>query len=228
MLSFAIIPARGGSKGIPGKNTKILLGKPLIAYTIEASLASQVDYTIVSTDDAHIAEIARQYGARVVERPAELAHDTAPTEPALIHAVLEFERQIAQSADVVVLLQCTSPLRAEGPINACLEKLQSGTFDSVLTCGPDRHFHWEEVGGIGVAQYDYKNRPRRQDITRLFFNENGAVYAAYRDILVNGGNRLGDNIGIVPMPEEDSLEIDEEFDFFLAEQILTYRREKGR
>jgi hypothetical protein len=120
---LAIIPARGGSKGVPGKNIRELAGKPLIAYSIEAALESEhVDHVVVSTEDEQIAAAAREWGSEVVPRPPELATDTAPTDPVLEHAVTYLEQLDGYRADLIVLLQPTSPLRPPGLIDACIER----------------------------------------------------------------------------------------------------------
>lgn len=221
----AIIPARGGSKGIPGKNTKELAGKPLIAYTLEATLSSKLrDRVVVSTDDKEIAGIAERYGAKVIMRPAELATDTAPTEPVLEHAVKWLEEYEIYKPDIIVLLQPTSPLRNREHIDEALSMFLGNDYDSLLSVCPTHAFLWS-VGENGACSinYDFKNRQRRQDIVPEY-RENGAIYITKYEVLMREHNRLGGKIGLYVMSEEDSLEIDTEFDFWLCQQVILKKR----
>jgi N-acylneuraminate cytidylyltransferase len=236
---LAIIPARGGSKGIPGKNLQPLDGIPLLVHTIKAALAAErVTRVVVSTDDEGIASVARDAGAEVpVMRPAELATDTSPTEPSMTHMVEWLEKEQGYRPDAVVLLQATSPLRGPGPIDACVSAVLSGDFDSALTACEDRSFYWEpkqgkergEVKGgeaLPVASlYDYTSRPRRQDMAPRY-RENGAVYAIRRDLFISGGNRLGGRIGAVLMPVMDSVEIDDPQELELAGLVLELKKKQ--
>lgn len=212
----SIIPARGGSKGIPRKNIKKLRGKPLIAYSIEQSLSSSyIDLTIVSTEDEEIAEISRQYGARVIVRPKELAEDTTPTEPALIHVINELDKESIKP-DYLVLLQPTSPIRREYDIDRAIERLIDGNGDSLLSVHENSSFLWSKEGK--PLNYDHKARPRRQD-KEWEFIENGSIYITKRNILLKENNRLGGKIMTYVMPEWASFEIDTQFDFELVEYI---------
>lgn len=220
---LAIIPARGGSKGIPRKNIKLLAGKPLIAYTIEAALkAKALSRVVVSTEDNEIAGISARYGAEVIKRPGVLAVDTAPTEPVLMHVVKYLKKKEGYFPDFVVLLQLTSPLRNTAIIDDCMRKILNEKLDSVLTVCEDKHFIWALKGEKLTANYNYKKRPRRQDYKNNY-RENGAVYVTKTGLLMKVKNRLAGKIGIVVMEPEDSIEIDSEFDFWLTEQLLRYR-----
>jgi len=218
---IAIIPARGGSRGVPRKNIKELAGKPLIAYTIEAALQSGViDRVIVSTEDNEIAAIAGEYGAEVVVRPADLATDEAPTEPALLHVVKYLEETENYKADIIVLLQATSPMRRGKHIKEALHQFLENDCDSLLSVCPSHAFLWKtDADGANSINYDFRHRPRRQDAGPQY-RENGAIYITDYEILVNEHNRLGGKIGLYVMKEEDSLEIDSAFDFWLCEQVL--------
>ncbi len=214
----AIVPARGGSKGLPGKNIRSFAGKPLIAHTIEHALeADSVDAIYVSTDDAGIAKIARDAGATVIDRPAELAGDTATTESAVEHALGVIE----PAPDIIVLLQATSPLRPNGAVAGAIEKLKAGGFDSLLSISPSHRFFWRVEGDRAVAEYDFANRPRRQDITPedARFVENGSLYVFTREHFEDSGNRLGGKIGYVVFPEEYAGEIDSAADFAALEAL---------
>ena len=200
----SIIPARGGSKGIPMKNIKPLAGKPLIAYTIEASINSGVvDRTIVSTDSEEIARVSKEYGAEVIMRPAKLATDSAQSEPVLLHVVEELEKQ-GFVPDIVVFLQCTSPLRGQQPIKEAVEKVLNGGFDSVITAHKTFGYFGKKVGEEYIPFR--KERKLRQDM-EPWYRDNGAVYVIKREILLREKNRYGGKIGTVLMSEEDSLEI---------------------
>lgn len=220
---IAIIPARGGSKGIPRKNIRLLCDKPLIAYTIEAALGSKyVDRVLVSTEDGEIAEIAKQYGAEVIKRPLELATDSASTEPVLEHVVRYLEKTEDYRADIVVLLQPTSPLRNAGHIDEALETFFTSKYDSLLSVCLSHIFLWKlDRKGVYSVSYDFRNRPRRQD-RQPEYRENGAIYITKYDTLMNKHNRLGGKIGLYVMPDENSWEIDTEFDFRLCEQLVNF------
>lgn len=219
----SIIPARGGSKGIPRKNILLVNRKPLIAYSIEASRGSKyIQETYVSTDDEEIAQISTKYNADVVNRPKKFATDTASSESVLLHfaKVVDF--------DILVFLQCTSPLTLSKDIDGATELLLSGKYDSVLSvtensggflCGG---FLWNEKGES--LNYDFRNRKRRQEIGTTY-RENGAIYVMSKDGLLKNKNRLFGNIGMYVMPRLRSFEIDEIEDIkFLGHWM---RRMKG-
>ncbi|MFO8015863.1 MAG: acylneuraminate cytidylyltransferase family protein [Candidatus Woesearchaeota archaeon] len=229
MNIVSIIPARGGSKGIPGKNIKELAGKPLIAHTIEQSINSKlVTRTIVSTDDDEIAEISKKYGAEVVMRPDELAVDTAPSEPVILHVLDTLKEKEGWEPGLVVFLQCTSPLRKKDDIDNAISTLQKDEADSLLSVAPNHAFIWKydrEKKTAYSVNYDYKNRPRRQDMEPEY-KENGSIYVTKPEIWRNENNRLGGRIALHVMDPADSLEIDDPFDFWLIERIIEYRKEQ--
>ena len=218
MKILAIIPARGGSKGIPRKNIKALSGKPLIAWSIEQALASaSIDRVVVSTDDNEIAEISRKYGAEVpFIRPDEYATDTASTEVAMIHAVTELANQ-GYRPDYVMLLQATSPVRRPGAIEAAIQTLIQSQADSLVSATEIHPFIWKNPENA-KANYDFQNRPRRQDLGEegRLYEENGSIYLTRTDILLNDRCRLGGKIVIYPMSTIENIDIDTEQDFLLA------------
>ena len=220
----AVIPARGGSKGIPHKNIQELAGKPVIAYTIEAALGSEMlDRVIVSTDSEKIAEVAREYNAEVILRPKELAQDTTPTEPVLQHAIKYLEEKENYSPDLIVLLQPTSPIRNKDDIDNAIKKLIDTGADSLLGVCESHSFLWKLKGEVPTPiNYDYKNRKRRQEIDKEY-KENGSIYITKRDILMEENNRLGGKIQIYVMDDTSSIEVDTLFDFWIAECILRYK-----
>jgi len=226
----AIIPARGGSKGIPGKNTQEIVGKPLIAYTIEAALQSRkIQRTIVSTDDEEIASIARSLGAEVpFIRPKELARADIPTLLVVQHAVKYLEGAGKHDVDVVVLLQPTSPLRDTNRIDEAVEKLLRTGADSVVTvCEVKHHPFWSfTVKGDRLYRFleSRTTITRRQDLPAIYAL-NGAVYVTRRNTLFEQNAIFGrDTRAIVMLPEE-SVDIDDYFDLFIAEMTLRYWRE---
>lgn len=216
----AVIPARAGSKGIPGKNHRPMAGQPLVAWAIDAALATpSVDLVVVSTDDPQVAHIAAGRGAVVHRRSAASATDSAPTESVLAEVADAFPAQ------VYVLLQATSPLTAPDDIEAALKKIDEG-YDSVLSVVPQHRFIWTEPaeGGSAVpANYEPAHRPRRQDAAPILV-ENGAVYAYRRDVLVEGGSRIGGRVGLIEMAEDTYWEVDEPRDWPLIERALQARR----
>ena len=215
----AIIPARGGSKGIPKKNIVELLGKPLIAHTIEYALSSSVvDEVFVSTDDVDIASVSNNYGAQVIDRPSSISGDTATTESAISHAL----ESIEESPDIVVLLQPTSPLRPEGSLDEAIKIIVDGSYDSLLSISPTHRFMWNISNDIAIPKYDYLNRLRRQDILLddSQFIENGSLYIFTRKQFNSGGNRLGGKIGYIVFDEKYSYEIDSNYDLELIKILM--------
>jgi len=204
MIILGVTPARGGSKEIPGKNTKPIAGKPLIAWTIEVAKKSRLlTRYVVSTEDREIACISAKYGAEVLQRPAELAADNASTLSVLQHVV----KQIP--CDIVVLLQATSPVRKPGIIDEYIKEFIDNGYDSLAT-------------GFMCKYAEYgKNELSRQDV-RGFFYDDGSVYVIKAD-LIRRGDRYGKNIGRIISSRRESIEIDDEFDFWVAEKLLSGR-----
>lgn len=225
---LAIIPARGGSKGIPRKNIKLLNGKPLIYYTIEAAIKSGViDRLVVSTEDNEIADVAKSFGAEVIKRPKHLAVDTALTEPVMTH-VLEVLALEGYAPDYVSLIQCTSPLLPSDVIRQAINMVGEGKFDSCITVfmPGGYEFKWKKgENGLFIPEHDPENRPRRQDLN-LPYHENGAFYVTKTELFKKTHNRFGGSDALVTaieMTEEDSLQIDEPYHFWLADQLLKKR-----
>lgn len=222
MSCFAIIPARGGSKGIPHKNIYPLVNKPLVAHSIEhAKEAKWVDHVYVSTDDLEIADISKKYGAAVVHRPDNLADDKASSESALIHTLSEIEKTGA-APDLIVFLQCTSPIRTSADIDHAIEKFQTENADSLLSVSPSHRFLWEEVEEVAKSiNYDYRHRPRRQDMNPQYI-ENGSIYIFKPWVLKDRGNRLGGKIALFQMGEAAAVEIDSLIDLEIAKVLMKH------
>lgn len=218
--AVVIIPARGGSKGVPGKNLRPLAGRPLIVHSITQALAAEaVDAVYVSTDDEGIAEVSSTAGAQVIHRPAEISSDTSPSEAALQHA-LETITAAGTEPRLVVFLQATSPLRASADIDAAIRKLEAAAADSLLSVSPSHRFLWRlNDSSAESINYDYRHRPRRQEMIPQYV-ENGSIYVFRPDILRRYGNRLGGRIALYQMPEQAALEIDSELDFQLVEILM--------
>ena len=204
MEVLAIIPVRGGSKGIPGKNIKPLAGKPLVAYTIEAAHNSKyITRTVVSTESSKIKEVVLSLGAEVVDRPEELAQDETKTAPVLLQVVEALEKE-NYYPDVVILLQATCPLRNAREIDEAFELFlqnQENGCDSVFAgqrMGVT-HSMWRKNPDTGEYQclYDYRHRPRRQDTDRhyLLLHETGATYIVKTDVM----KEVKDFIGKKPL-----------------------------
>lgn len=221
MRVLAIIPARGGSRGVPGKNIRDLAGRPLIAWSITHALQTRgITDTVVSTDCPRIAEVARGAGAQVpFLRPAALATDSAATEPAMLHALAEMERANGPY-DLVALLQPTSPLRRPDMTERALAQLQAEGADSLLSVTESHAFFWRQHPVR--ALYDYEHRPRRQDIAPedRSWRETGSLYLTRRDLLVRSRNRLGGRIALLETSEEEGFEIDSLTDFRLLENLM--------
>ena len=220
---LAIIPARGGSKGIPRKNLAPLGGKPLMVWTIEAALGAElVSRVVVSTEDAEIAAVAAGAGAEVIPRPAELAEDTTHTEPVLVHALAYLCEREGYQPDVVALLQPTAPLRGAEIIDRGLRMLRETDCDCVLGVAPLMNPHLQgTVGPEGQWQPDYRYGERlfSQEAV-LKCAENGALHLFRRQVLETYGNRLGGDVRALVMDPLTSVDIDEPADLERAEAIL--------
>jgi CMP-N,N'-diacetyllegionaminic acid synthase len=217
----AIIPARGGSKGVPGKNIKFLGGKPLIAYTIEAAKrCSLIDRVIVSTDDNEIAEVAKRYGAEVpFKRPKELAGDMVPTEPVLTHAVEWLEKNESYKTDIVVFLQSTDIPRTKGLIEKVIKRLlDDDSLDSVFVGTETRKNYWREKDGNWqrLASDIPPYGPRQ--LKPSLYREDTGLACATRVKFIKQGRRVGDKIDIIVNSSEFSIDINEPIDFWLAEK----------
>jgi len=223
-MNIVVIPARGGSKGIPGKNILPIAGKPLIAWSVEqARKAACVDKVYVTTDGADISAAAKAAGAEVIDRPAELATDTASSEAALLHALAEIERR-GGAVDKVVFLQATSPVRESSDIEQAVARLERENADSLFSCRRlEDYFIWEEDGGAYKSvTYDYKIRKPRQQIKPQYL-ENGSIYVCKSELLKKERNRLGGKITAYEMPFWKSFQIDSQEDIEICEFYLRAR-----
>jgi N-acylneuraminate cytidylyltransferase/CMP-N,N'-diacetyllegionaminic acid synthase len=226
---LAVIPARGGSKGIPGKNILPLLGKPLIAYTIEAARkAGLIGRILVSTDDPVIAKTASEFGAEVpFLRPPELARDETPTLPVLQHLLTQLKLSEHYEPEIIVLLQPTSPLRRAEDIDRAVTLLRQTGADSVVSlCAAEHSPYWmNRLEGDRVLPFldNVPEYARRQDLPPVY-RVNGAVYATRRRILMEQNRLLGEDTRGMVMDAESSVDIDTPLDLKIAMLILQERQ----
>jgi len=228
---LVVIPARGGSKGVPRKNIYLVAGKPLIAYTLEAALAvrHRLHRLIVSTDDAEIAKVARRYGVDVpFMRPADLAGDGVPMFPVLQHAVRTVEAMDNVHFDWVLLLQPTAPFRTPQDIESALDLAAGGGCDSVISVVQVFAVHpnlMKRIENDRLLPFciEEQEGTRRQDYQPPAYMRNGAIYLTRRAVLMEQNSIWGQVIRPYIMPEERSVSIDSEMDIKLAELMLVER-----
>lgn len=222
MSTVALIPARGGSKGIPKKNIKNIAGKPLIAWSIEHALnSSLVDKVFVSTDCPEIASYARKYGAEVpFMRPAEISGDQATTESVMLH-FYDWLKDNNHHYENLMLIQATSPVRSSERLDDAIRFFIDHNYDSLVSVANSHRFFWR-CPEYPVASYDYMKRPRRQDIAEAekVYMETGSFYITKMKTLYESKNRLCGRIGMYCTPEIESYEIDTLMDFKICELIL--------
>lgn len=223
MAVVAFIFARGGSKGLPGKNIKPLAGKPLLAYSIEtAKQVNEIDHVFVSTDDSDIANVAKQFGADVIERPEQLASDTSPEWLSWRHALDEMDR-LEIKVDTFVSLPATSPLRSVGDVQACLAALEQNT-DMVVTCTPaSRSPYFNMVtrqdDGTTSLVIDQGLVNRRQDAP-VCYDLTTVAYVSRPEYIRSQMGVLAGKTKSVVVPKERAVDIDDIYDFMLAETIV--------
>lgn len=220
MQIVAVIPARGGSKGIPRKNVLPIAGRPLIAWTIAQALEVPGLRVIVSTEDDEIAAISRSSGAEVIVRPEDLAEDTTPTEPVVEHVIATLTQR-GERPDAVMLLQATSPVRLPGTLARAIAEFDSSGADSIVGVVAQSPFLWRH-GSPSRADYDYTRRPRRQDLREedLRYRETGSIYLTRSEIYERDHNRLGGRIGLFVMDDIEGSDLDTPADWQVAEARL--------
>ena len=231
MKVLGIITARGGSKGVPGKNLKLLAGKPLLAHTVDSLTECALDRVILSTEDAAIAAAGRSLGVEVpFMRPAELAQDNTPHLPVIQHAVSWLAEHQSYRPDAVLILQPTSPLRTGADISGALRLLEVSGADSVLSVSEvPSHAHPMRMLSLdadGFATLFVTGQPvrrrinRRQDMPPVYVM-NGAIYAFRTHVLSEAEPSLyGDRVVAYPMPAERAISIDDLHDWAEAERAL--------
>jgi len=221
MNILAIIPARGGSKGIPLKNIKKLNGKPLIYYAIHSCKVSKnINKIIVSTDNVKISKYAVSLGAEIIHRPKIFSGDSSEVESAMMHILEKLEKQ-KYFPDIVTLIQPTSPLRTSFDIDKAFEKFYNGNYDSVLSGYISKYFLWKENNSkIIPLNYSPNKRPIRQKMKSDLIIENGAIYITKYSKIKKSKCRISGKIGVYLMPEELSIDINNFVDFTISEQIM--------
>lgn len=216
--NIALIPLRGGSKGIPGKNLKKLNGKPLCSYAINASLNSEkIDEVWVSSDDKKIINFIKSEFPKVKIRirPAEFATDDASTESVILDFI---NSQDFSLRDQIILIQATSPLIVYNDLNHALEQLEKSQNNSLVSGVKFKRFIWGEDGS--PLNYNVFNRPRRQDFEGLFL-ENGALYISTVEAILRTKNRIETPAELYYMEEDTAYEIDEISDWIIIESLLS-------
>ena len=225
MKVLGFIPARGGSKGVPGKNIKILAGKPLLAYTTEVALrAKSLDKVLLSTDDEKIAELGIKLGVEVpFIRPAELALDSTPTLPVVQHA-LEFLKKSGEEYDAVCILQATNPLRKAEDIDACVKMFEVGNFDCVFSTSEiplDHNPYWafieNDEGLLHLATGGTEPITRRQLLPKAFKRE-GSIYVTRSKTILENNSLYGEKVGGYLLDLPVSINIDTMEDWKRAEE----------
>lgn len=220
MSVYLIIPARGGSKGIPAKNLRPVGGVPLVVRAVRAALASSADRVFVSTDDPAIAAAAGEAGAELINRPAALSGDDSTSESAILHALDVLAARGDPEPAITVMVQCTSPLTGAAEIDGTLAVLTADDADCAFTGARSHAFLWRLTPeGALAVNHDPSLRPRRQDQAPEYA-DTGAVYAMRTEGFRRSGHRFFGRIAVHPVPPEHALEIDSATDLLLAETLV--------
>ena len=220
---LVVIPARGGSKGIPRKNIRLLDNKPLISYSINIARSSEyVDDVVVTTDDSEIALLSEKFGASVIRRSEELSGDEVPLDPVVYDAMVKKEKLALDEYDIVITLQPTSPLLKSSTLDKAIEKFEDFAVDSVLSVVDDRHLSWGYDENNQRYFPNYIERKNRQFLPKEF-RETGAFLATRRQF-VNEMSRLGTNLDLVEVSREESVDIDNYEDWWIAENYLQKKK----
>jgi len=223
--NIAIIPARGGSKGIPRKNIVDICGRPLIEYTIRAAIkAKTVQRIVVSTDDQEIAEISRKSGAETVMRPNNISGDLSSSESALIHTLEYLLEREKYKPDILTFLQCTSPLTTAEDIDGTVNMITNGDADASFAAVPFHYYLWaidKDGSAIGINHLK-TSRPMRQEREPQYL-EAGSVYAMKVAQFKECQFRFFGRTSLFEIPEENCFEIDEPADLPVAEALLKSR-----
>lgn len=233
-IVLGIVPARGGSKGIYRKNIRKLSGKPLLSYTAEAGLKSKfIDRIILSTDDHEIASVGEVYGLEVpFLRPARFATDSTPALPVILHAVKYLESKEGFTPDYIILLQPTSPFRTTTHIDEALERLINSKADSIVSVVAVPHcfnpYSVMQLKGEYLSPYlEYDEKLNLRQKKPVFFARNGAaIYAFTFNCLISLNSIYGDTILPYFMNKEDSLDIDDAFDWKIAEFLMIEKNKR--
>ncbi|HOW27023.1 MAG TPA: acylneuraminate cytidylyltransferase family protein [Elusimicrobiota bacterium] len=226
---LCIIPARGGSKGLPGKNIRLLAGKPLIAYTIDQARKSRyIDRVIVSTDSPRIAAVSRRHGAEVpFLRPARLARDSSGTVDVLVHAVNWLRDRDDGAYDIIVLLHVTTPLRGVRDIDESIDLLvrrRAPSVFSVAEAHRNPYFNMVKINARGAVTLVNPGEFKTRQSAPTVYDMNSSVYVWWTKTLLRGRRVILPGSRIYLMPKERSVDIDDAFDFLVAESLLKRRK----
>jgi CMP-N,N'-diacetyllegionaminic acid synthase len=227
MNRICTICARGGSKGLPGKNTALLAGKPLIAHSIiQAKKSNLFKYIAVSSDSDEILKVSKEWGADIlIKRPDELSSDTAPKVPVIRHALLEAEKMTNEHFDVLVDLDCTAPIRKVSDVLSCVKMLEENNADNVVTGCKSRKspfFNMVKINNQGICELvdsSFSNVSRRQDAPKTF-DMNASIYVWQRQKLLDEDRLFLNKTLFYEMPKETSFDIDSDLDFKLVTAIF--------
>lgn len=230
MNVLGVTLARGGSKGVPHKNIRLIAGKPLIAYTVEEALkCTLITEYVVSSDDPDILAVAFGCGAQVIERPAELAQDDTPHLPALVHALDWADDFYNTHFDIVADLRVTNPFKTAYDIDSAIQKLVRTDADCVAGVSKLEDHHPSRIKMIFndklIDVWPEPDEGRRQDLKPDVYIRNGSIYVVQTDLLRTGRFFIGSDLDVCPhiMPPERGINIDTELDFMLAETLLRER-----
>lgn len=226
MRTVAFIPARSGSIGVPNKNTKLIAGKPLIAWSIEQARSSElVDKVYVSTNCPHIAQISKDYGAHTpFLRPERISDHQATTESAVEHFCQFLDIKNIKYENIL-LIQCTSPIRAIGRFDDAIRDFERRNLDSLVSVSGTHRFFWKNFDNP-TANYNFHQRPRRQDIVGAdkSFLETGSFYIFKKSTFMRTKNRICGDYGLYLTPEDESFDIDTGLDFVLCEAVMNSKK----
>jgi len=223
MNILAVIPARGGSKGIPRKNVRIIGGNPLISYAIKnAQNCDKITHVIVSTDDEEISQIAENYGAEVVPREAHLADDKTTLDPVIYDAVLKTEKKHNVKFDIVITLQATSPLLTVETLNGAITDFISSEYDTYISATNKPHLAWSYNKEKGEYYPLYEKRLNRQ-LLPPYYLETGGFFITRREF-VTENSRMGKNISVYEIPEDEAVDIDTTGDWVICDTMLSKKK----
>jgi len=221
MNILAVIPARGGSKGIPRKNVRLMNGEPLISYAIKNSLCSKyITDVVVTTDDEEIASISECYGAETMLRDKGLAEDHITLDPVIYDATIKTEKQKNKTYDIIITLQPTSPVLKASTLDNAIENFIENNYDTIISAVNRPHLSWGEKENQIVPKYE--KRLNRQQLPKNYV-ETGAFLITKRNIM-NENTRIGEKVSIYEVPEEESIDIDSTEDWLLCENLLKKKR----
>lgn len=224
MQYLIVIPARGGSKGIPEKNIYPVNGKPLLEYTLEIAISANIENTdiAVSTDSEKIMSVANKYkNVTIIERPDEISGDKATTESALLHALDYMEKEREKKYDAVITLQATSPLRKVETLRKFIKEyeLNYPVFDALLSLNEDRSDFWREIDNKRFERF-FKNAPRRRQDRKPLYVENSAYYMTDVTALRRTGSILGTSVNGFVISSYEAIDINEMIDIYITEAVM--------